>query len=53
MVRSDTDVLKATPSYSHSLSAPSELDGVQDDSILEIIRLQRYCHIPIHSQVAP
>ncbi len=41
MVRSDTDVLKSMPPYSRSLSAPSDMVGTLDDSIIEIIKLQR------------
>ena len=38
MVRSDTDVLRVTPGMNRSLSAPS---GVDDDSLAEVVRLQR------------
>jgi hypothetical protein len=38
MVRSDTDVLKQSP-YHRSISVPPEL-VVQDDSVLDIVRLQ-------------
>lgn len=45
MVRSDTDVLKSSPAYARSMSAPSDMPGVQDDSVLDIIRLQRLVDI--------
>ena len=38
MVRSDTDVLRVTPGMNRSMSAPS---GVDDDSLAEVVRLQR------------
>ena len=41
MVRSDTDVLRGTPPYTRSLSAPLETSGSMDDSILDIMKLQR------------
>ena len=37
-MRSDTDVLRVTPGMNRSLSAPS---GVDDDSLAEVVRLQR------------
>ena len=40
MVRSDTDMLK--PMYARSLSAPSEIQAAQDDSIIDIMKLQKY-----------
>ncbi|KAK7506010.1 hypothetical protein BaRGS_00002732 [Batillaria attramentaria] len=39
MVRSDTDVLRASHGMGRSLSAPS---GVDDDSLAEVVRLQRW-----------
>ena len=41
MVRSDTDVFKCAAPYSRSLSAPSDFQETLDDSIIEIIKLQR------------
>ena len=40
MVRSDTDVLKGLQ-YTRSASAPSDIQGPMDDSVLDIIRLQK------------
>ncbi|XP_025090246.1 probable E3 ubiquitin-protein ligase HECTD4 isoform X2 [Pomacea canaliculata] len=39
MVRSDTDVLRTTQGMGRSMSAPS---GVDDDSLAEVVRLQRW-----------
>ncbi|KAK7087914.1 probable E3 ubiquitin-protein ligase HECTD4 isoform X2 [Littorina saxatilis] len=39
MVRSDTDVLRVMPGMNRSMSAPS---GVDDDSLAEVVRMQRY-----------
>ena len=41
MVRSDTDVLKATPGYTRSMSAPLDILEAVDDSIIDIMKLQR------------
>ena len=41
MVRSDTDVLKATPGYTRSMSAPLDILEAVDDSIVDIMKLQR------------
>ena len=41
MVRSDTDIFKSTPAFLRSLSAPMEREHTQDDSIIDITRLQR------------
>ena len=41
MVRSDTDVLKATPAYTRSMSAPLDILEAVDDSIVDIMKLQR------------
>ena len=41
MVRSDTDVLKATPGYTRSMSAPIDILEAVDDSIIDIMKLQR------------
>ena len=38
MVRSDTDVMRSTSGMNRSLSAPS---GVDDDSLADVVRLQR------------
>lgn len=42
MARSDTDVMKATPGYTRSLSAPMDILEAVDDSIIDITKLQRY-----------
>ncbi|XP_013380029.1 probable E3 ubiquitin-protein ligase HECTD4 isoform X2 [Lingula anatina] len=41
MIRSDTDIVKTSPPYGRSHSAPSE---VLDDSVIEIVKLQRKRH---------
>ncbi len=42
MVRSDTDVLKSTPGYTRSMSAPVDIHEAVDDSIVDIMKLQRF-----------
>lgn len=50
MVRSDTDVLRTTQGMGRSMSAPS---GVDDDSLAEVVRLQRFvcCSVSAPSSV--
>ncbi len=41
MVRSDTDVLKSSSGYTRSVSAPLDIHEALDDSIIDIMKLQR------------